>query len=338
MSTQTELPGTSDLLYGIHEPCPTDVMSQGWIVFLVEVGHGPDPHPGIDFSAWELQGYGILCRVQHAFGTGGTFPQPNYLDAYVQRVRTLVQNSQFCHRWIIGNEPNVPVEWPDGMNLSPQYSALCYGKCWTAIHDLPGHEFDEVLLPPIGPWNAEIGIGWLDYFRQTIDHCEFIDGFALHAYTHGPNPALVTSEAKMDPPYDDCRYNFRVYRDWISTIPAEHQHLPLYITETNQYGPWLDEKNGWVPEAYREIDQWNRDGGQTIRALCLYRYPKYDGYYIDGKKQAIADFQTAQEYGYTWVTQPPPVAGRTLEMVAVLVGEDGEYEGVFEGTLKEVVT
>jgi len=60
------LPGTSPYLYGSHEPMPSDVMRRGWILFLVEAGHSPEPHPGVGFGEWESQGYGILYRIQHA--------------------------------------------------------------------------------------------------------------------------------------------------------------------------------------------------------------------------------------------------------------------------------
>jgi hypothetical protein len=45
-------------------------MPQGWILFLAEVGHSSDPHPGIDFTPWSSQGFGIICRIQHAWDGG----------------------------------------------------------------------------------------------------------------------------------------------------------------------------------------------------------------------------------------------------------------------------
>ena len=40
----------SSLTYGVHEWCPVDVMPEGWILYLVETGDYPDPHPGIDLG------------------------------------------------------------------------------------------------------------------------------------------------------------------------------------------------------------------------------------------------------------------------------------------------
>ncbi|NIV28253.1 MAG: hypothetical protein GWN58_01705, partial [Anaerolineae bacterium] len=197
----TQLPGTSPHIFGIQqEDTPQNVMPYGWKLGYVEVGDNPEPHPGVDYSPWARVGYGTACRVQYRWGDKGTFPTPDKLDAYVERVRTCVQNSLGVHRWQIGNEPNVPQEWNEGRKISPEYAAQCYDLCWDAIHGLPGHEYDEVITPPIGPWNDQYGIGWVPYFQRMLMSCTFVDAIALHTYTHGYDPALVTSEAKMNAP------------------------------------------------------------------------------------------------------------------------------------------
>lgn len=306
MSAENILPGSSPYLYGSHEPPPPDVMPDGWILFLEAVGHSSEPYPTRDYGQWANAGYGIICRVQHGWDGAGTFPRPENLDGYVSRVASLVSNSRYCHRWVIGNEPNLQWERPDGWLITPEYAALCYNRCWTAIHDLAGHEFDEVIVPPIGPWNIDAGIGWVEYFTRMLAACEFVDALAVHAYTHGSDPALITSEAKMDPPYQDAHYNFRVYRDWLGAVPADLRNAPVYMTETDQNQPWLNERNGWIPEMYREIDDWNQSGNQIVRCACLYRWPKYDPYAIEGKTNVIADWQVAQARRYTWIDEPEP--------------------------------
>ncbi len=326
------LPGTSPYLAGLHEPAPNAVMPAGWILFLSEVGHSPEPHPGVDYSEWADQGYGTICRLQYRWGNqAGTLPRPEHLDGYVQRVRTLVANSRGCSRWIVGNEPGNAVEWPDGWPLEPEYVAFCYDRCWQAIHDLSGHEFDEVLLPPIGPWNDDTGIGWIEYFQRMMAAVEFLDGFAIHAYTHGSDPALITSEAMMNPPHQNRHYEFRVYRDWMKAIPMLYWDLPVYLTETNQDGPWLDERNGWVTEMYREINAWNQSGSQVIRCACLYRWPHYDDYYIEGKSNVIADFQAAQAHEYKWTNKLDPPEEDTLLLNPSFEGE--WYEQTPDGIL-----
>ena len=292
----------SQYLHGIHEPCPQDVMPRGWILFLAEVGHGYDPHPGIDFTPWSVQGYGIICRIQHAWGTGGTLPLERDLPGYLQRVQTLVENSQGCNRWIIGNEPNHPQEWPDGQSLSPEYVADVYNQCRVVIDG-------EVLLAPVAPWNDQCGYGWVEYFTRMIDACDTVEAFALHTYSRGPDPSSITDTSKMDPPYQEFYSGFQSYRDWMAAIPQRYRDRPVYITETDQNGPWLDAPNTWCQDAYAEIDSWNqRSNTQKIRALILYRWPMHDQYHIVGKPHVIADFKAAQAMGYKWTGEPtePP--------------------------------
>jgi len=87
----------------------------------------------------------------------------------------------------------------------------------------------------------------------------------------------------------------------MAAIPERYQDRPVYITETNQNDAWLDAPNEWIQTAYAEIDAWNQiPSKQTIRALILYRWPKYDRYYIEGKQHVISDFKLAQRHGYKW--------------------------------------
>ena len=324
---------TSPLIYGIHEPAPRDIMPAGWILHLVEVGHSSEPHPGIDFSEWSE--YGNIVRIQHAWAPGGTLPPPgDEWLGFVNRVRTLVQNSTGCDKWIIGNEPNVSIEWPGDFKLWPHYVGTLFRRCVTEIHALPGHENDEVIVPAVGPWNVEIGEDWIWYFESLIPYCDGLGGFALHTYSRGPDPSSITSEAKMDPPYQAYYNGFRTYRDWLEVIPAEYRDMPVYITETNQNAAWADVNSGWVKAAYSEIDDWNKAEYQAIRALILYRWPRYDDYFIEGKQGVIQDFQEAQAFGYTW--QPSPEQRRTLDVFATL-RIDGQRAGVFSGTLEEIL-
>jgi hypothetical protein len=52
------------------------------------------------------------------------------------------------------------------------------------------------MTAPVAVWNVETG-DWLEYFDVLMQ--EEQDGIALHTYTHGSDPSLITSEAMMDP-------------------------------------------------------------------------------------------------------------------------------------------
>jgi hypothetical protein len=94
---------------------------------------------------------------------------------------------------------------------------------------------------------------------------------------------------------------FRTYIDFMEAIPERLHHLPVYITETDQDVAWLDANNGWVCEAYAEIDRWNANiSHQRIRALVLYRWERYDKWAIRGKNGVIDDLRAALAGGYRW--------------------------------------
>ncbi|MCB0105478.1 MAG: N-acetylmuramoyl-L-alanine amidase, partial [Caldilineaceae bacterium] len=214
-----------------------------------------------------------------------------------------------------------------GEIITPERYARCYRLCREAIHRIPGHEDDLVLVGAVAPWNTQTiypagsnhagnaNGDWVQYFADILRelgprHC---DGFTLHAYTHGPDPALVTDETLLPPPFQQYHREFRAYRDFMAAVPPEMRHLPAFLTETGQTTPWLDDNRGWVQAAYAEINGWNHatrlDGlpdnarqsdRQQIRALVLYRWPRLDRWFIAGKFGVVADFEAAVQRGYQW--------------------------------------
>lgn len=193
--------------------------------------------------------------------------------------------------------------------ITPELYARCYSLCRAAIHAIPGHADDQVLIGAVAPWNNQtIYAGnpngdWVQYFVDILrlvgaDSC---DGIALHTYTHGSDPNLISDERRMDPPFQQRRYHFRTYQDFMRAIPSNMRHLPVYITETDQDDPWLDSNNGWVQRAYSEINAWNQQlGNQQIRALILYRWPNIDRWAIETKPGVINDFRQALTNNYRW--------------------------------------
>lgn len=195
--------------------------------------------------------------------------------------------------------------------ITPALYAKCYQLCRNAIHRTPGHETDLVLAAAVAPWNSQTAYpgnargDWVQYFGDVLRILQDTgcDGFALHSYTHGPNPAQITSDARMQPPYGDRRFDFRSYQDFLDAVPDGMRHLPVYLTETDQVAAWSDINSGWVQRAYAEVDRWNRQPGtQKIRCVALYRWPKLDRWSIEGKNGVIADFLSALNQDYRWDT------------------------------------
>lgn len=201
--------------------------------------------------------------------------------------------------------------------ITPTLYARCYRLCRDAIHNVPGHVDDLVLVAPVAPWNNQTvyagnaGGDWVQYFRDILLQLgpAGCDGFTLHTYTHGVDPNLIENEDRMAAPYNNRRFHFRTYQDFMQAVPTNMRHLPAYITETDQDEPWQNANNGWVQRAYAEINRWNlQSGNQQIRALILYRWPDYDRWGIVSKIGVHDDWRAALRNAYRW-QQPVPVAG-----------------------------
>jgi len=305
-------------LFGFHEPGGEKVMVEkgkiGWLLFTEALGHNPNDQSGHDYTAWSKQGFGIIVRLNHGYGSAGTIPLPSEYDNFARRCGNFVEHSPGAHIWIIGNEMNHGQERPNGQPITPQLYAECFKKCRAEIRRRSGHEQDRVIVGPVAPWNIQTAYpgnesgDWIRYFTDILrllrGQC---DGIGLHTYTHGTKPELVFSDEKMGPPYQNRYYHFRAYRDLMNAIPAAMRDLPVYITETDQDDPWADVNSGWVRNAYKEIHDWNLiPGHQQIRCLLLYRWPKYDKWYIEGKRGVIEDFKQAMDHEYVWYERAIP--------------------------------
>ena len=196
-----------------------------------------------------------------------------------------------------------------GELITPEMYVRCFKLCRDAIHRVPGHADDQVIVGAVAPWNSQtIYAGnpngdWVQYFRDILEQLgpHQCDGIALHAFTHGGDPALIASEERLVAPFQAYHTEFRAYTDFMAAVPELMRTLPVYITEADQSEPWLDVNNGWVQAAYEEIDGWNKQpSNQQIRALVLYRWPTLDRWHLATKSGVLEDFRAAVNQGYVW--------------------------------------
>jgi len=191
--------------------------------------------------------------------------------------------------------------------ITPQLYANCYSMCRQAIHSLEEHEEDQVLVGAVTPWNTQTVYpgnpngDWVKYFQDILLQCgaSGCDGMTLHTFTHGANPTLILDNSKL-PDFPQHHCHFQAYRDFMHAIPVNMRHLPVYVTETDQGGPWENVNRGWIQAAYAEIDRWNRQNAQKIQAMALYRWPQLDRWHIKGKEGVIEDFRAALRHEYRW--------------------------------------
>ena len=214
--------------------------------------------------------------------------------------------------------------------ITPELYVRCYRLCREAIHHLPGHADDQVLVGSPAPWNNQTSYpgnpngDWVQYFQDilTLLGPTGCDGFTIHTYSHGTDPNFIYDQQRLNPPFQNRYYHFQSYRDFMQAVPQNMRSLPAYITETDQDDPWLDLNNGWVQRAYAEIDHWNKQpSNQQLRALILYRWPEYDRWGIERKGGVIEDFRTALSNDYRWrqsVTTFQPKVGDQVETLTVV--------------------
>jgi hypothetical protein len=318
-------------LYGIHDSNQDwgglirDFGMTGWAVISESIGDDPTNQSSVDYR-W-LAAYGVtpIVRLNYSHHGEGTIPLPNRFNAFAQRAANFVNASNGCRHFVIGNEPNLRAERCADVPITPASYAECFNKCRLQIkHRSVQH---NVIPAAIAPYNADTG--WcLDYWREMLSaivmdksHSSMsgmstdggADGLALHTYSRGPNPSSITSEDKMDAPYQAYHNGFRAYQDFLALVPAIMRALPVYITETDQLGPWADRNSGWVQGAYAEINDWNgATGHQGIHCLALYRWQNYDQWGFCRKNGVIDDFRVALALGYqapltpTLPTPEPP--------------------------------
>jgi hypothetical protein len=299
-------------LYGVHEDANAEMARamrdagvQGYILWTEGIGADPnDPGGGRDYAGLvTAYGHTAIARLNHGYDTAGTIPRSSKYADFARRCANWVARSRGCKIWVIGNEPNNPREHPSGEQITAARYAECFNRVYEAIK---GVQPDAIVtLGAIDPTNAVMG-DCRQYFLTVLDNLSAVDGIALHAYTHGPDPRFIVSDRKFEhPPLTWQYYHFRMFEPFMEAIPERLSRVPVYLTETNHlfktqeedYG-WVDRNEGWVWAMYQWVDEWNRRGGQQIRCALLYRYPPTDAWVIRGKGKVIEDFQQVMALKY----------------------------------------
>jgi hypothetical protein len=311
-------PGESPFVFGMHDRGAEHLMQwagkPGWVLVTEEVGCDPSDWGSRSYQDLNDKKHGIIVRLNHGYHDKGTLPRSNRYADFARRCGNFVERSKGCHVWIIGNETNLAVERPGGPAhgeiITPERYVKAFRLCREEIRSRPGHAEDHVIPGAVGPWNVQTQYAgnptgdWIIYFTDILEALDGqLDGIAIHTYGRSPDPREIVSERRMDPPFEHRRKMFRTYIDFMEAIPTGLWHLPVYITETDQNVPWLDLNNGWIQEAYAEINRWNSNPvHQKVRALILYRWEKHTGdvWAIQDKMGVINDWRAAMQHEYRW--------------------------------------
>lgn len=327
-------------IFGCHDPGGYTKIEQagkrGWLVVTVAIGHNPNDYSGGNFTAYSNRGHGVIVRLNNGYGSEGTLPYQSQYQNFAQRCANYVAATQGADIFIIGNETNLPREWPGNVNGDPNTGEPitvaryidCYNRCYNAIKAVKPTA--QVCPTPSGtwspPWPSQGIEGFLDYWINILNGigASKVDGLILHAYTHGCDPALVTSNATMGPPYQNIYYNFRVYRNYLNALPAAFRTKPVYITECDQNvecadppptprNTWYNVNNGWVKAIYSEINSWNSNPyNQKIRCVALFRWDLANegewSFTFSTRENVVTDWLEAMANDYRW-NQAGTIAG-----------------------------
>ncbi|MGQ9454417.1 MAG: carboxypeptidase regulatory-like domain-containing protein [Armatimonadota bacterium] len=320
---------------------------QGWLVVTVAIGHDPSNHSGDDFSFYANRGHGVIVRLNNGYGSDGTLPYQSQYQNFATRCANYVAATTGADIFIIGNETNLPREWPGNVNGDPNTGEAitvaryvdCYNRCYDAIKAVRPNA--QIVPAPSGTWappydgvyGPNRGIeGFLDYWVNILNAIgpSRIDALAIHVYTHGCDPALVTDPSKMGPPYQNIYYNFQVYRNYMSAIPVSMRSKPVYITECDQNiecadpppsprHTWLNANNGWVKAVYSEINSWNQNpSNQKIRCLALFRWDDVSegewAFGFSNRNGVIADWIEAMANDYRWTSVLGSISGSVKDL------------------------
>ena len=329
--------GESPFIYGFHDRYDRSKLEPGvtgWVLLTYGLGLSGDQAGGDrhTFYDWSRHGFGVIARLNHGYESAGTIPDPQHFDAFAATCAAFVKQSidpenpnGGCHIWIIGNEMNNPREYPGnnqgsgGRPISPESYADCFNRTYQAIKDvytaIPGLSKDDGVVVPgaVDPYNAQAGCNG-EWLTRMLRHIEKLDGFALHSYTHGTEPGLITNrklfgqEHNLPVRFPDHLlswqyYNFYAYRTYMDLIPLKWRDVPVFLTETDQVQEqWNNENSGWVKGMYAEIDRWNSDPNrQRICCSLLFRWEAFDGkWQIKGKGGVLQDFTEATRMKYRW--------------------------------------
>ena len=309
---------------------------RGWVLFTQAIGSNPDvtlnPELRQRLWDWATTGYGVIVRLNHSYHPSGTLPESPHYDAFAATCARWVElylrrdeEPASRYTWIlqIGNEQNNPSEHPGDAgvireNITPQLYAQAFNKVYTAIKAILPRAF--VAPGAIDPYNSTpmqlINQRYrpLNYFQEMLDGIPALDAFILHAYTHGPSVAAITSLETFGDFMTDHYFDFQTYRQFMERIPAKWKHVPVIIGESNHIcrppsAPactdpalqgWINANIGWVRAAYQEIQNWNSIPHiQQIHGLLLYRWLG-DQWELHNKDQILADFSQAMDNDYRW--------------------------------------
>ncbi|MGB9588421.1 MAG: glycosyl hydrolase, partial [Armatimonadota bacterium] len=211
----------------------------------------------------------IITRIDYKWGEVLPAPsRPDYATWGQSIVSAINQLADWCHIWIIGNEPNLTLEangWPDSKIQPSDYAAVYRNvRNYIRANARVGAAGPHIVLiagPSPGPamdvrWMS--GTEYLDAVLANIPPSE-VDGVAIHAYAGDIN-------------------TFRNdYRSQLQVIDNRGcGSKPVWITEFNRRVSNDNDEQysaSFVRQAFDDVAQWNGTvGNHNIVGMTWFIY------------------------------------------------------------------
>lgn len=289
-------------LLGLHDTGGEDqllaALKPGWVTVAARI----DRTLPLDFSAQAHSGLGVVVTLLP--GAEDAFPAPEAYDSFARACAAAVAHARDARIWVIGAEPN-------RLGMAPADYARAFALCRGAIKELPGHADDWVVPAAPAPWStatrypANPGGDWIRYFQdvlfQLVQQSARPDALALHAHTHGLDPARVSADSRAEG-FPTRHGEFRAYRDFLQAVPPVLRALPVLLTSVSPL-EWVNENRGWIQAVAAEIDAWNAEPAhQPVQAVCFYRWPD-----LASRPALLQDLRAAlgPEYHTRWPRLAP---------------------------------
>lgn len=279
-------------LRGIHDLTGAYEMKdrglEGWCCEPLYLGFDTQKITGL--QAMADAGIKVILNLRYSWavddGGAGTFPPWEDIDRFLVACVLTMEANPAAWGFSLGNEFNNFREWAKDDYIDP-------GRYIQAYNSLRNSKPDGVRLLPgaIDPFNAQ-AVEWGDWrqsWHEVLDAISGADGLTFHAYTHGPDPALIYGNRKFSgPPLTGVAYDMRTIQDQIDVVPHRFLDLPFIVTECNHLftsaGPehlgWESGNTAWIEEAYQYMAE------QHINGVCFYRW-SHDSWKLEDKPALI---------------------------------------------------
>ena len=158
----------SQWLHGFHDRGGEHLHADrpGWTLVTEGIGDEHSSAHGADYTDLSGRGFGVIVRLNNAYGSGGTIPLPDRYLSFAATCAAWVAKSKGANIWIIGNEVNHQAERPNGVVITPEQYARCFQLCRDAIKQANSNA--RVIPAPLAPYHAS-PMNWLDRKRTRLN-------------------------------------------------------------------------------------------------------------------------------------------------------------------------